>query len=132
MQTARYISSGGMPAGTGGATATTAAGEVVGAVVPAGLPVASGLVVVARPAPGAAAVTTAGAGGAAASAAISSMARSIGIRTLLLVAGLTHPYDESSVFPWFRSSSVFLASLTWSADRGAGGGVRFANVIVKK
>src|SRR5271166_3527555 len=124
MQTARYISSGGMPAGAGGDTATTAAGEVAGAVVPAGVAVAGALVVVARPAPGAAAVTTAGAGGAAASAAISSIARSIGIRTLLLVAGLTHPYDESSFFSCSRRSAAFLESTLWSSVNGAGGGER--------
>src|SRR5271166_5111280 len=116
-----------MPAGAGGAPAAVL-------IAVAGLPGAVVGIAPAGPGPGvgAAAATTTGAVGCAASATISSMARSMGIRTLLLVAGLTHPYDESSVFPWFRSSSVFLASLTWSADRGAGGGVRFANVIVKK
>ena len=108
----RYICSADIPAGAGGgsgsgAAATTAAGGAA--------PVGCRLGRAGRGRPGGRAVgaraaTAAGAGGRSASATISSMARSMGIRTLLLVAGLTQPYDVSSVFPWSRSSSAFLAS----------------------
>ena len=128
MQTRRYICSGGIPAGAedelGAAATAGAAVEVAG--------------VGAAPVPGLAALVTGalgavgGAAGQAFSARSNSIARSMGIRTLLLVAGSTQLYEESTLFPSKRSSSAFLARAICSRGRGAAGGVRWANAVVKK
>ena len=92
----------------------------------------------AAPVPGLAALVTGplsavvGAAGRALSARSSSIARSMGIRTLLFVTGSTQPYDESTFLPSKRRSSAFLAKAICSRDSGAAGGVRWANVVVKK
>src|SRR6516164_7295020 len=128
MQTRRYICSGGIPAGAEdelGAAATAGAAVEVAGVGAAPVPGLTALVTGPR-------IAVVGAAGRALSARSNSIARSMGIRTLLFVTGSTQPYDESTFLPSKRRPSAFLAKAICSRDSGAAGGLRWANVVVKK
>src|SRR5208337_478151 len=87
MQTRRYICSGGIPAGAVVATgAVVAAGVVATAVAPGPGPAAGAAGVAVGPG-----TAAGGAGGRLLSAKYNSMARSMGMRSLLLVTGSTQP-----------------------------------------